>query len=105
MLLVDALPDFALELWSALASSGHIDLADQVPNLVIDDPCPCGDSFCSSFYTGDQPLGAWGPGLRSVWVQSMSGVVVLDVVDDVIRYVEVIDRPELHALVGAAAHE
>lgn len=103
MLLADVLPDFSLELWSALLDAGHTDLADQVPDLVVGDPCSCGDTFCSSFYTGSPPVGSWAPGFHSVWVQAASGVVVLDVVDGIIRFVEIIDRPELRAILASAA--
>lgn len=45
-------------------------------------------------HTGDQPNGSWGEGHRNVLL-SMDGTVVLDVVDDVIRMVEVLDRPDV----------
>lgn len=57
--------------------------------------CGCGDSFCSSFYTGPKPNGPWGPGARNVVLQPRTGDVILDVVDGRIRFVEVLDRKDV----------
>jgi hypothetical protein len=63
---VELLPAFAAELERALRADGKDELADQVAGLVIESLCGCGDDFCSSFYTGVRPVGAWGPALRNV---------------------------------------
>lgn len=86
---VDLFPAFTAELEHALRADGEHELADQVASLVIESPCGCGDDFCSSFYTGARPDGSWGPSLRTVTPAVATGIVILDVVDDVIRYVEV----------------
>jgi len=55
-----------------------------------------GDDFCRSFYTQPPPAGAYGPRHRNVALSPMGpGVLILDVVDDVIMFVEIIDRPSL----------
>jgi hypothetical protein len=52
--------------------------------------------FCQSFYTQPPPAGAYGPGHRCVALSPhRPGMLVLDVVDDLIMFVEVIDRPPL----------
>jgi hypothetical protein len=58
--------------------------------------CGCGDDFCQSFYTRPSPVGAYGSGHRNVGLTpSQSGMLILDVVDDVIMFVEVLDRRPL----------
>ena len=67
--------------------------------------CSCNDDFCSSFYTGARPTGSWSDegDHENVVPDASVGMVVLDVVDGVIRYVEVLDRPDVHAVVRAFA--
>jgi hypothetical protein len=98
---VELLPAFAAELERALRADGKDELADQVAGLVIESLCGCGDDFCSSFYTGVRPVGAWGPALRNVTPAVATGMVILDVVDDRIRYVEVLDRGDVKAVLEA----
>lgn len=93
--LADALPDLATEIVRSLQEDGRDYLAEQVPTLPIGAPCGCGDDFCSSFYTGPKPDGAWGPGHRNVEIESDKAMIILDVVDDVIRFVEVLWWPEI----------
>lgn len=89
-------PRLAAELTSALREADETDLADQVDTLRVLRECGCGDDFCQSFYTRPPPVGAYGPGHRNVCLSpSHSGMLVLDVVNDVIMFVEVIDRPLL----------
>ncbi len=58
--------------------------------------CGCGDDFCQSFYTAPKPDGAYGPGHRNVLLDPpWSGMLILDVVDGLIAYVEVLDRDPL----------
>jgi hypothetical protein len=99
--LVDLLPAFAAELEHALRADGEHQLADQVASLVIESPCGCGDDFCSSFYTGARPDGSWSPSLRTVTPAVATGMVILDVVDDVIRYVEVLHCNDVKAALVA----
>lgn len=95
--LIDVLPAFAAELEHALRAVSEHELADQVASLMIESLCGCNDEFCSSFYTGAQPEGPWGPSLRNVTPPVATGMVILDVVDDRIRYVEVLHRSDVKA--------
>lgn len=64
-----------------------------MPGLTVHDLCGCGDSFCQSFYTAPKPNGAYGPGHSNVpLIPPWPGMLVLDIVDGQIKYVEVLDR-------------
>ena len=104
-LLCEVLPDFGAELLAGLTSIGRDDLAEQVPSLRVWDRCGCGDSFCNSFYVGPRPRGAWSDeGDHENEMPDVDrGMVVLDVVSGTIRYVEVIDRPEIRVVLRTAA--
>jgi hypothetical protein len=81
---------------TALREADNTALADQIDTLRVLRECGCGDDFCQSFYTQPPPLGSYGPGHRNVELSpSWPGLLVLDVVDEVIMFVEVIDRPPL----------
>jgi len=99
--LLDLLPAFAAELEHALRADGEDALAEQVDSLLVESLCGCDDDFCSSFYAGARPDGAWGPSLRSVTPTVPTGMVILDVVDDRIRYVEVLYRDDVKAALAA----
>ncbi len=101
--LIDLLPAFAAELDRALRAHDVADLADQVRGLSITAVCRCGDDFCSSFYTGPRPDGPWGQTHRNVSPEVAAGMIVLDVVDDQIRYVEVLDRAEVKSIIATLA--
>jgi hypothetical protein len=95
VLVSDRWPGLAAELASALRAIGEDGLAAQVAHLKVD-RCGCGDDFCQSFYTQPPPAGAYGPGHRNIVLSpDRSGLLVLDVVDDVIMFVEVVDQPPL----------
>ena len=90
-------PHLAVELATALRQAGEAGLVDQAARLRVLQPCGCGDDFCQSFYTQPPPVGAYGPGHRNIGLSPLrAGMLILDVVDDVIMFVEVIDRPPLH---------
>lgn len=96
VLVSDRWPRLAAELAAALREADEDDLAEQVTGLRILQQCDCRDAFCQSFYTQPPPDGAYGPGHRNVGLSpDRSGMLVLDVVDNLIMYVEVIDRPPL----------
>lgn len=101
--LIDLLPAFAAELDRALRADDAADLADQVRGLSITAVCRCGDDFCSSFYTGPRPDGPWGQTHRNVSPEVAAGMIVLDVVDDQIRYVEVLDRADVKSIMATLA--
>jgi hypothetical protein len=88
-------PALDRELQLGLREVGRDDLAAQVDALQIHDVCGCEDGFCTSFYTGPRPQGGWAPGHENVLPDVPSGMVVLDVVDGEIRFVEVLDRGDL----------
>jgi hypothetical protein len=94
-LLSEALPLLSQELQQLLTEAGEAELASQVSALRIVDRCRCGDDFCASFYTQPKPKGAYGPGHRNVVLDPAKGMVILDVVDDVIAKVEVLHRTEI----------
>lgn len=77
-------------------------LADQVRELSITAVCGCGDDFCASFYTGPRPDGSWGAEHRNI-TPTMAGMVILNVVADRIRYVEVLRRDDVKSIVAPLA--
>jgi hypothetical protein len=92
----EVLPELASELKDALARQGQPDLAAQIDGLRIKSLCGCDDDFCGSFYTGEPPYGQWSDlGDHYSLPVETDWLIVLDVVDGTIRYVEVIDRSEL----------
>jgi len=103
MPLIDVLPDFVGELDRALWAGDADDLADQVRGLSITTGCSCGDDFCSSFYTGPRPDGPWGQTCRNVSPEVATGMIVLDVVDDKVRYVEVLYRVDVKSIIATLA--
>jgi hypothetical protein len=98
------LPDLAAELGAALVDLGRSDLAEQIATLRIWDRCRCGDSFCTSFYVGPKPKDGWRrEGIHENVVPDVDpGMIVLDVVDGIVRYIEVLDRPEIRAALRAS---
>ncbi len=95
MLLAETLPEFAQEL-QRLLQAQKPELAVQVPILKIVEGCGCGDDFCASFYTRPKPNGAYGPGHDSLLLDTEApGMLILDVVDGVISFIEVLYRPDV----------
>jgi hypothetical protein len=95
MLLAETLPEFAQEL-QRLLQTQKPELAVQVPILKIVEGCGCGDDFCASFYTQPKPNGAYGPGHDTLLLDTEApGMLILDVVDGVISFVEVLYRPDV----------
>jgi hypothetical protein len=88
-------PALSRELQRGLGDVGRDDLVAQVERLRIYEVCKCEDSFCTSFYTAPHPHGEWGSGLENVVVDVASGMVVVDVVDGEIRFIDVLDRGDL----------
>jgi hypothetical protein len=97
--MIELLPDFGAELERGLRDDGEDTLVSQVPSLRIDKVCGCGDDFCASFSTGPKPNGTWGEGHRNVTPRVDAGMVILDVVNGVIRYVEVLWRDDVREIV------
>ena len=92
----EVLPELASELRDALTQQGRPDLGAQIDGLRIKSLCGCDDDFCGSFYTGEPPNGRWSDlGDHYSLPVETEWLIVLDVVDGTIRYVEVIDRPDV----------
>lgn len=96
----EAMPGLVAELVAALIAGDEPELAQQVRSLRVVSRCGCGDSSCSSFYTGPKPAHAWSAEgtHRCCPLIVERGMVTLDVVDGIIRYVEVVDRPDIAAM-------
>lgn len=95
MLLIETLPALAQELQQLLQAKNKPELAAQVPALKIVEACCCGDDFCASFYTQPKPKGSYGPGHDTLVLEPAEGMLILDVVDGVIAFVEVLYRPDI----------
>jgi hypothetical protein len=91
----ETLPVLSQELEQLLKDTGEAELASQVSGLEILDRCRCGDDFCASFYTQPKPNGAYGPGHRNVILEPAKGMLILDVVHDLIAHVEILHRDEI----------
>jgi hypothetical protein len=102
-LLRDIVPEFAGELADVLNQDGFGLLAIQIPSLELWQPCGCQAKSCCSFYTGSKPSEPWAKvgNHYNVVPNVRKGLVVLDVVDGVIRYLEIPDRPDLRKLLFA----
>jgi hypothetical protein len=92
-LLADTASAFAAELEEGLRAIDRPDLAEQVPRLRVSEVCKCEVEGCASFYTA-MPMRRWFRRGKQVPV----GDLVVDTIDGEIVYVEVLDRPELKAL-------
>jgi hypothetical protein len=92
-LLAATTPGFAAELQEGLRAIDRPDLAAQVPELRIRDVCRCEVQGCASFYTA-MPMRRWFRRGKQVPV----GDLVVDTIDGDIVYVEVLNRPDLKAL-------
>lgn len=96
-LIRDVFPDLIAELTDLLEEEGEHELAICAWDLRLVGDCGCGDDFCQSIRTADHPEGQpYGPGHRCVPLSPEKGMLVLDVVDARIVYVEIIDRPPMH---------
>ena len=98
LLAKDVVPDLCAEIERDLRGQGDHSIANTVDFLRIYGLCPCTDEFCGSFYTAPRPNGKYGPSHRTMLLDSSPGMVILDVVDGIITFVELIDRPEVKAV-------
>ncbi|MEV0666490.1 hypothetical protein ACIBI3_20635 [Actinomadura luteofluorescens] len=96
-LIRDVFPDLIAELTALLEAEGERELAICVWDLRLVDECGCGEDSCQSIRTADHPQGRpYGPGHRCVPLSPSKGMLVLDVVDSRIMYIEILDRPPMH---------
>ncbi|MFG2907860.1 hypothetical protein ACGF13_22690 [Kitasatospora sp. NPDC048286] len=92
----EVFPDLVGELVDLLTREGEPELAARAWSLRLVAECRCGDDFCQSFRTDPHPDGRpYGRGHRCVPLDPAEGMLVLDVVDGRIVYVEVLDREPL----------
>lgn len=94
-LLKDLLPGLCAELERDLRAEGEHRIANTVDCLRVYELCPCSDHFCGSFSTAERPDGKYGPGHRNILLNPSAGMTILDVVDGIIKFVELIDRPDI----------
>jgi len=87
-------PEFAEELAALLLTKNEPALAEQLLSADILSRCECDDEFCASFATAPRPSGEYGPGHVNIELEPRVGVVVLDIVDDRVMYVEVLHHPD-----------
>ncbi|MGI5397674.1 hypothetical protein [Streptomyces sp. CA-251251] len=99
----EVFPELVAELTTLLEDEGESELALCARDLRLVEECGCGDGFCQSIRTADRPRGQpYGPGHRCVPLSPAAGMLILDVVDGRIVYVEILDRPPLHRRVRRA---
>ncbi|MFF1921329.1 hypothetical protein ACFVW8_12240 [Streptomyces sp. NPDC058221] len=92
----DVFPDLVAELTALLEGEGEREPALCVWDLCLVDECGCGEDSCQSVRTADHPLGQpYGPGHRCVPLLPSKGMLILDVVDERIMYIEILDRPPM----------
>lgn len=94
-LVEEAFPELMAEVAALLRREGEDALAVSVGGLRVHSACPCRDDFCKSFYTAAPPDGAYGDGHRNIMLEPVEGMLILDVVDDEIVFVEVLYRERL----------
>ncbi|MFG2334261.1 hypothetical protein ACGFMM_32310 [Streptomyces sp. NPDC048604] len=93
----DVFPDLIAELTALLEDEGERELALCAWDLRLVDECSCGDDFCQSIRTADHPKGQpYGAGHRCVPLLPSKGMLILDVADGRIMYIEILDRPPMH---------
>lgn len=96
-LIRDVFPDLIAELAALLEDEGERELAICAWDLRLVDECGCGDDFCQSIGTADHPRGQpYGPRHRCVPLSPSKGMLILDIVDGQIMYIEILDRPPMH---------
>lgn len=98
----DAFPDLVAELITLLEEEGERELALCAPDLRLVAMCDCGDDFCQSIHTAAHTKGQpYGDGHRCVPLLPEEGMLVLDVVNGRIVYIEVLNRSAMHNHLGA----
>ena len=103
-LLAELAPEFAAELAGLLYARGDPWLARTVANLSVAELCPCNDPACASFYAIPRFVASWRwPGRGTTLdLGATEGTIRIDAAEGEIISVEVLDRPELAAMLEAA---
>ena len=94
-LVKEVLPALSKELHDLLEKEGRTDLVAQVEELPLMERCRCGDNFCSTFYTAPRPNGGYGLSHYNLELEPRIGMIILDLVDDEIRCIEILNRPDV----------
>lgn len=95
-LIREVYPDLIAELTILLERAAEPELAASASTLRLVAACSCKDDSCQSIQTVYRPQGAsYGPGHRNVVLEPDEGMLILDVVDGQIMYVEILDRPTM----------
>ena len=97
-LIRDFLPELCAELKKLLIKANQIQLAESVDSLEIIEKCDCGVKSCASFYTASKPDGGFGAGHKNLILAPQYGFLILDVVNDEIKFIEIHDRPKYKKL-------
>ncbi|WP_335990350.1 hypothetical protein [Glycomyces sp. MUSA5-2] len=95
-LLREVYPDLVAELERLLEDEGERNLSILAHDLRIVAECGCGEPHCQSIRTAPHPPGEpYGPGHRNVLLDPDEGMLVLDVLNERIVYVEILFRPPM----------
>jgi len=95
----EVLPGLAGELEALLRADNEPDLAAQVSSLKVVDRCRCDIASCATIYNVQKPKGAWGPSHRSIVLDTVEGMTVVDALDEKIVCIEILDRDDITAAV------
>ena len=101
-LLGHLLPAFAAELEAALRHDDEDDLAAQISTLPIKAICECGDELCASFLIGGRSPTVRRTGREVLSPQVIEGMVILEVVDGSITWVQVLERSSVREALSRA---
>ncbi|WP_205327847.1 hypothetical protein [Glycomyces sp. YM15] len=86
-------PELVAELARLLEAEGERHLAIVAHDLRLVAECGCKDDCCQSIRTAEHPPGTpYGPGHRNVLLDPEEGMLILDVLDERIVYVEILFR-------------
>ena len=94
-LMKEVLPDLSNELKTLLEKESNFHLAESIDLLRIYEKCECDETSCASFYTVPKPNGAYGIEHESLMLDANEGLLILDLVENEIKFVEILNRPEI----------
>lgn len=101
--LVAVIPVFAAECKQLLLEQNKVDLANQIESLNIVKRCSCTDDFCASFSTHAQSRASFGGSDRyTLDLNPEKGMILMDIADGKIIYVEVLYRDDVRSMLSRA---
>jgi hypothetical protein len=89
----DVLPVTAEIIAALLTREGYDALAEQISDLMIFDRCRCESPHCASFYTQPKPDGHYGPTHSGFMLPFPAGLMIFDMLGDMIAFIEILDFP------------